>query len=259
MHNKYHKQNTEGYDVGKEFGRIVHGGTVFEGARKGDVIHMVDSNDKLGRRTKAQAILEIVQKELGAAEIEGGIWDCQKSVVGEPRFRSYLYLRGTKCVGYLLVEKIHEARETVAPEDRRTITTGQDPPSEDMATTSSEALKKRRKAAIEEQRLAEASPIELSKVRTRASLGISRVWTSSSHRRQNIATSLLDAALEHHTSHSHPDATFCEDEKQRAAHASSTSAARGKDLVAFSQPTDSGARLARRWFGRTYGWKVYVD
>ena len=28
--------------------------------------------------------------------------------------------------------------------------------------------------------------------------------------------------------------------------------------VAFSQPTESGARLARRWTGKAYGWLVYV-
>jgi len=32
-----------------------------------------------------------------------------------------------------------------------------------------------------------------------------------------------------------------------------------KGMVAFSQPTESGARLAREWFGMQSGWSVYVD
>jgi len=34
---------------------------------------------------------------------------------------------------------------------------------------------------------------------------------------------------------------------------------RCKEAVAFSQPTEAGARLARRWFGKLYGWGVYVE
>ena len=34
---------------------------------------------------------------------------------------------------------------------------------------------------------------------------------------------------------------------------------KSRDAVAFSQPTEAGIRLARRWFRKAYGWKVYVD
>jgi N-acetyltransferase len=30
-----------------------------------------------------------------------------------------------------------------------------------------------------------------------------------------------------------------------------------KDRVAFSQPTEVGAKLARKWTGKKYGWLVY--
>jgi N-acetyltransferase len=30
-----------------------------------------------------------------------------------------------------------------------------------------------------------------------------------------------------------------------------------KDHVAFSQPTEVGAKLARKWTGKKYGWLVY--
>jgi hypothetical protein len=32
-----------------------------------------------------------------------------------------------------------------------------------------------------------------------------------------------------------------------------------KERVAFSQPTESGGNLARKWFGRQSGWHVYID
>jgi N-acetyltransferase len=31
------------------------------------------------------------------------------------------------------------------------------------------------------------------------------------------------------------------------------------EMIAFSQPTESGARLARKWFGKESGWHVYAE
>lgn len=70
-----------------------------------------------------------------------------------------------------------------------------------------------------------------------ALLGISRIWTSKSFRLQNIAVDLLDCARSNF---------FYGMELT-------------KDLVAFSQPTESGGRLAERWFGAKTGWHVYSE
>ena len=70
-----------------------------------------------------------------------------------------------------------------------------------------------------------------------AMLGISRIWTSDSSRRQGIARRLLDCAIENFE----------------------FAISIPKDKVAFSQPTESGAKLARSWFGKDNGWLVYAE
>jgi len=80
-----------------------------------------------------------------------------------------------------------------------------------------------------------SSSISVSTTADIALLGISRVWVSKSHREQGLAIDLLDCARNNF---------FYGVEAP-------------KDLVAFSQPTDSGGRLAERWFGSQAGWHVY--
>jgi len=70
-----------------------------------------------------------------------------------------------------------------------------------------------------------------------ATIGISRIWTSNRARRKGIARRLLEVGVQNF------DFTI----------------AVQKEEVAFSQPTDSGARLARAWFGNEYGWLVYAE
>lgn len=82
-----------------------------------------------------------------------------------------------------------------------------------------------------------SSSISISSKSDVALLGISRIWTSKSFRLQSIATDLLDCARNHF---------FYGMELT-------------KDLVAFSQPTESGRRLAESWFGTKIGWHVYTE
>jgi N-acetyltransferase len=70
-----------------------------------------------------------------------------------------------------------------------------------------------------------------------ATMGICRIWTSSGFRQCGIATRLLDVA----------NSSFQPLLPVR------------KDLVAFSQPTEKGAILARKWFKRETGWLVYDE
>ncbi|KAL9137831.1 MAG: hypothetical protein Q9175_000965 [Cornicularia normoerica] len=70
-----------------------------------------------------------------------------------------------------------------------------------------------------------------------ALLGISRIWTSKTYRGKGLAMDLLECARNNF---------FFGVEVP-------------KDLVAFSQPTESGGRLAERWFGAETGWHVYRD
>jgi N-acetyltransferase len=69
-----------------------------------------------------------------------------------------------------------------------------------------------------------------------AAIGISRIWTSRGSRKKGIARALLKCVAKTFLSKVTP-----------------------KDMVAFSQPTEMGTALARRWFGQEYGWHVYID
>lgn len=68
-------------------------------------------------------------------------------------------------------------------------------------------------------------------------MGISRIWTHRSMRRAGVASKILDIARKEFQ----PFFIVA------------------KNKVAFSQPTEQGANLARRWFGMDDGWLVYVD
>ena len=269
LHDKYHRQNTEGFDVGKEFVAKSLPQKVFEGAREGDAICEVDCFDNHHRKKKAQTVLEVVQRELGAVEIEEKrLWD-RNTINKEPIFRAYMYIRGTKCVGFLLVEQIKEARRVAEPVSVKKTAAK----TEVQGKTAAEALKARKRAVEEAEKLAASEPLQLSKQAHQASLGVSRIWTSPKFRHQNIASSLLDTALKHcgqekrHAGNVERDSG--NERKRQSPSAERTEVVdqdvesiegrRGKEDVAFSQPTESGARLARRWFGRLYGWSVYVD
>lgn len=84
---------------------------------------------------------------------------------------------------------------------------------------------------------AEESAWCLGEEELKVEIGISRIWCSKSYRHKSIATALLNAVAAHYKD-SHIVA---------------------KARVAFSQPTTSGAALARSWFGGQYGWPVYVE
>ena len=264
LHDKYHKQNTEGYDVGKDFVAKSRDGTLFKAANGTDAIVAVDASNAW-RRKRARAALDVVQRELGAVEIENeklckeftvhlGILACISPCT------TYMYIKGTKCIGLLLVEQIQEARQVVKPEhlDKSEA----DKSRSKSSVTALEALKARRACETDSTKV--TTPIELSKQIVPAVLGISRIWTSSQHRGQGIATALLDTALMHHNQQVRRNnvlASKCEPSAPGKSDVEYLKVLKevGKEDVAFSQPTESGAKLARKWFGKGYGWKVYVD
>ena len=266
LHDKYHKQNAEGYDVGKEFLSKAREGCVFETSRKGDAIAAVDGHDNIWRRKRARAALDVVQRELGAVDIpDKQLWDpCSQHLPKESnmsRHTVHMYVRQSKCIGLLLVEHIIEANKVLQPAAKR-------PSSEDVPPKAKmSALERlREKRALQQESEAEPQPIQLSAKYSPASLGISRIWTSPSHRGQGIAKSLLDRALEHHNAraahHSRANEATVDPSNVSSDSTSQTPSRRHmehitKDHVAFSQPTEAGAKLARKWTGKKYGWLVY--
>ncbi len=231
LHKDFHNLNKKGVDVGKILMRDAGTRLILPKGKqlKGDeAIIIVDRRSSLGSRNKVKKILEVVNSELSATEIDDAhLWGSvaptsrvistrksrsEGADKGSARFKAFVYLVGDRSVGLCLIEKLSSANRVVDPSDVQ-------------------AEEKNDPAH------AHSSSILVSDKQDVALLGVSRIWTSRSHRRQGIAETLLDCARRHF---------FYGMEVT-------------KDLIAFSQPTDSGGKLARQWFGAHSGWHVYRD
>ena len=242
LHRTFHAQNAAGVDVGKTFaGRRRSARRVWLGQCSGrlkdggDCVIMLSRKSLPAEKARAKAILEIANAELSAAQIEDErLWsqvpasDTATSkqppsedtpAIGAHRaakdgvadqFKVYIYLKGSRCVGLCLAERIFEAYKVL----------------KDVSSKGTNS-----KASLE------SSSVSIGDEPSPAILGISRLWTSTSHRRQGIATKLLDCAL----------STFVYGMKVP------------KDAVAFSQPTESGKLFAESWFGQSNEWRVYRE
>lgn len=247
LHRKFHAQNVGGVDLDKAFVKKMEESTyVHWRGNSGDLIIMLErGGTTIPAMRRTQTVLDVVRSELGAVEITHDMLysGCyielpfpgpqdQREVMGQSgngpqynRYKVYLYLRGAKCVGACLAERINKAYKVVDP---------------DQQETAVEAAGVTERGKQVSQHILEWStdkPICISNVADPAWLGISRIWTSSSARRGGVATTLLEVTRK----------TF-----RRGVFTP-------QDLMAFSQPTESGARLARNWFGKQYGWHVYTD
>lgn len=229
LHKDFHNMNKNGIDVGKIFMKDAATKSVLPGTKRlqGDeAVIIVDRRSSIGSRKKVNKILEVVNSELSATAIEDNhLWGVMASTSripstrktssdgsneGTTRFKAFAYLIGDKCVSFCLVEKVSLAHRVIDP-----------------STTEPEDVGKIKQA--------DTSSVFVSDKQDVVLLGISRIWTSRSHRRRGIALTLLECARKHF---------FYGVEVT-------------KDLIAFSQPTDSGGRLAKRWFGTSAGWHAY--
>ena len=232
LHKEFHSTNIGGVDMGRGFARDV---TVVRRAGEGEVVAVVEGRSALGLRNKAKRVLGIVNKDLGAVDLdEGTLWEKmavatkdnkkrrtekrrglragREEQEGEERFKVFLYLAGDKCIGLCLAERIHNASKVIVPELHN-------------ASEHSTSIG------------AKSSSISTETAREAALLGVSRIWTSKTHRRKGIASALLDCARGNF---------FYGIEVP-------------KEMVAFSQPSESGGRLAEQWFGDKSGWHVYAE
>jgi N-acetyltransferase len=212
LHKKFHTMNIGGVDFTKPFVDRFRKNQVWSGG--GAFIAVVGRKDALALRNRASVVLDVVNTELAAVPIsDEELWsqtatqDEEETLVD--RFKIYLYIRGNKCVGACLAERIWEAYTVL-----------------DSTTTPHELLV-----------APQSSSISISTTSDPAILGISRIWTSNQHRKQGVATRLLECAR----------SDFLYGLKVE------------KEKVAFSQPTESGGNLARKWFGGRAGWHVYID
>ncbi|QDS77861.1 hypothetical protein FKW77_000189 [Venturia effusa] len=215
LHKRFHAQNVGGMDLGKKFvDSIFVSQKVWIGSA-GDMIIVINRSAEARKRRVVESVLDVVEKELGGVGIDRDELWTEVSGISHTdmmakcdRYKAYLYIRGHKCVGVCLTERIRKAYEVQAPHNEQ-----------EKGTNS------------------RSSSIAVSEHARPATLGISRVWTSTFARRNGIAKRMLDSALDN----------FVYGMKI------------SKDMAAFSQPTESGGNLARSWFGKESGWLVYNE
>lgn len=229
LHRGFHDMNSTGIDVGKVLMKDVATRLIAPGKkppREDDAVLMVDRQSSTVSRNKIRKVLEVINSELSAPHIEdddlwGGLEPKVRVIPTRrrnsevvdsrgARFKAFVYLVGDRCIGCCLMEKINSGYPVVKKlvDQREKEETTFDAPS---------------------------SSISISDRPESVLLGVTRIWTSRSFRRQGIAETLLDCGRRHF---------FYGMEVT-------------KDLVAFSQPTESGAQLAKRWYGAETGWHIF--
>ncbi|KAM5437071.1 hypothetical protein MferCBS31731_005726 [Microsporum ferrugineum] len=175
LHRKYHDQHSQhasGVDFGKSFVRANASRWVYEASRfeEGYVV-IVDRKSSAGSKNQARRVLEVVNTDLGAADIEDGLlWGKVESKEGgeeADRFKFFLHMKDSKCVGLALAERIWEAHGVTSNPSKRI-------PASPTSVSCSLSLTKETYPAL---------------------VGISRIWTSRSSRRKGIALDLLDCVV----------------------------------------------------------------
>ena len=227
LHSKFCAMNVAGVEMGKAFLRDdtvkrIHSERTASSRR--EMVVTVNRKSSLAAKNRTRRVLEVVNAELSSTDIDddrlwGALYPVEK-VIGTrkgsndkidrrgDRFKAFLHMVDDRCVGFCLAEKISSAFPVI------------------NTTSGGES---------QLQVNCKSSSITTSTVADTALLGISRIWTSKSHRAQGIALDLLDCA--------------------RVNFFYGVEAP--KNLVAFSQPTESGGRLAERWFNAKINWHVY--
>lgn len=179
LHKKFHDMNSTGVDLGKAFMRANASRWVYEATRfdEGYVV-IVDRKASPSAKNQAKKVLEVISKDLSSPEIpDDALWSqikpprhvqTQESRDGDgdsdekvDRYKVFLHMKDSRCVGACLTERIWESR----PVQRL---------SSDNNNSSSVTAGDNIHAAI---------------------VGISRIWTSGSSRRKGIAMDLLDCVV----------------------------------------------------------------
>jgi N-acetyltransferase len=209
LHKKFHTMNVGGVSLGKSSigakRRVIWDSTTAEDSEERATVVVIDRKSSVADKNRAKKVLEVVRRELSAVEIrDEDLWgQVPNGDEKGDRFKVFLYIKGGKCVGLCLAERITRAKRIVA-----------------RVSGSSKS-----------------SSVSVSDESFPAVLGISRIWTSQSCRRQGIARRLLECAASNFIYGMNVP----------------------KTLMAFSQPTESGGQLADRWFEGIKDWGVYME
>lgn len=236
LHNMYHNRHNSGIELGKPFLKSAMKWCYEVPSIPGSVV-VVDRKISLPSRKVVQKVLEVVNKELGSVDIsEEDLWS-QRTVPGDAdesrkcdRYKAFLHVIDGKCVAIALAERVSKCyrvlpASTDAPTDKMDldVNAGGAPAKENPQYPLTNTV--------------EHHSLNLSKEMHTAVVGVSRIWTSKTFRRKGIANNLLDCVVNQFIYGMEIN----------------------REEVAFSQPTDAGANLAKAWFDEPAGWGVYVE
>ncbi|RMZ85337.1 hypothetical protein DV737_g779, partial [Chaetothyriales sp. CBS 132003] len=262
LHEMFHHRHSAGIELGKAFLKSAMR-WCYEVPNIPGAVVVVDRKISLPGRKVVQRVLEVVNKELGSVDIkEEDLWS-QRPLPGEDeskkydRYKAFLHVLNGKCVGICLAERIHQASRVLPESDDRadSLPLNTSPGRQDVEMSDCDATPRANQRPTEikladttkstlpvalpspPMSSAPSSAIATSQDTVPAIVGVSRIWTSKAFRRKGIANNLLECVMNKFIY--------------------------GMDIekteMAFSQPTESGAALARGWFGQDNGWCVYTE
>lgn len=229
LHSKYCAMNVGGIDMGKAFlkdGTVKRVRSERASCNERDMVVAVDRKSATAARNKTKKVLEVVNAELSSADIEDehlwGALDPEKKVI-ETRKGSGegLDKRGDRFKAFLYLVDDKCVGFCLAEKI-----------SSAFSVVRSEAEEGQQSEVLTTSK---SSSFSVATTADIALLGISRIWVSESHRGSGLALDLLGCARSNF---------FYGVEAP-------------KNLVAFSQPTESGGQLAERWFEAETGWHIY--
>lgn len=188
LHKKFHDMNSTGVDLGKAFMRANASRWVYEATRfdEGYVV-IVDRKASPSAKNQAKKVLEVISKDLSSPEIpDDALWsqieppkhiqeEARKNGDDEEtekvdRYKVFLHMKDSRCVGACLTERIWESRPV-------------------KRTSSSDANNNNNNSNNN------SSSVTAGNETHPAIVGISRIWTSGSSRRKGIALDLLDCVV----------------------------------------------------------------
>ena len=229
LHKEYHDLNVSGVDLGKNFAKHQGVRAVYTNMgllHEDEAVLAVDKECLPKTRSKVRKMLELVNAELSAKDIdEEVLWSAARSVEQARDSR-----KGTKDPADDGGARF-KAFLLMSGEKCIGFCLAQKIKSAHAVVSSSSATDTTEDALAGSS----GSSISVSRKPSVALLGISRIWTSRKFRGRGLSGILLDCARGNF---------FYGLEVP-------------KELTAFSQPTESGGKLARKWYGKAHGWLVY--
>jgi N-acetyltransferase len=229
LHKKFHTQHINGVSMERDFlTKVKSEKAVWHGPQGDFIISLSGSQDPKHWLKKARAVFDMATSDLGAVDIpDEKLWGTQDTPGARNKATNAKEETKDRYKLYLYMDNGRCVGLCLAEGIEKAFSVIEPEKAEEME-------KEREASDSAEARRTEL--LSISQDTDEAAIGISRIWTSRGSRKKGIARALLKCVAK----------TFL-------------SKVTSKDMVAFSQPTEMGTALARRWFGQEYGWHVYID